>query len=323
MYIRNAIDLPEQEILKAHARAKEDLLAEVASRTGLVLNPNVLTLGFARRAATYKRAKLLFTDPERLMKIAAEAGGLQILYAGKAHPQDVPGKALIQHVVEEAHKLSNDMLRIVYLENYAWDLGALLTAGVDVWVNTPRRPYEASGTSGMKAAMNGVPSLSILDGWWIEGCIEGVTGWAIEDGANDAEEAHSLYSKLENCSGSALPRRSGEVGAADANDAGVQWLVLQHQPHGEAVRAQCVLPCEAARPCPSGRSSLRTLRRASGVVLKGEPDAARLLYWCARQGALTRRCKSSTHPARGSVSRTARVFIARWDPEEAGGKALL
>ncbi len=198
LYIRSAIDLPEQEILKAHTRAKEDLLTEVATRTGLVLNPRVLTLGFARRAATYKRANLLFTDPERLLKIATEAGGLQILYAGKAHPQDFPGKALIHDVIEVAHKLSNDMLRIVYLENYGWDLGALLTAGVDVWVNTPRRPYEASGTSGMKAALNGVPSLSILDGWWIEGCIEGVTGWAIEDGANDAEEAQSLYSKLEN-----------------------------------------------------------------------------------------------------------------------------
>ena len=101
---------------------------------------------------------------------------MQILYAGKAHPQDDPGKALIQQVVEEAAELSMNDLRIVYLENYAWDLGALMTAGVDVWVNTPRRPYEASGTSGMKAAMNGVPSLSILDGWWIEGCIEGVHG---------------------------------------------------------------------------------------------------------------------------------------------------
>ena len=176
---------------------RKNLLAEVGSRTGLVLNPKVLTLGFARRAATYKRATLLFTDPERLKEIAAKAGGLQILYAGKAHPQDEPGKALIQQVVAEAARLSNADLRIVYLENYAWDLGARLTAGVDVWVNTPRRPYEASGTSGMKAAMNGVPSLSILDGWWIEGCIEGVTGWAIEDGANDAEEAHSLYTKLE------------------------------------------------------------------------------------------------------------------------------
>jgi starch phosphorylase len=197
LYLRNAIDLPEQEIMKTHVRAKEVLLAEVASRTGLVLNPRVLTLGFARRAATYKRASLLFTDPERLLKIATQAGGLQILYAGKAHPQDIPGKALIHDVIEVARKLSNDVLRIVYLENYGWDLGALLTAGVDVWVNTPRRPYEASGTSGMKAALNGVPSLSILDGWWIEGCVEGVTGWAIEDGADDAEEAVSLYNKLE------------------------------------------------------------------------------------------------------------------------------
>ena len=101
-------------------------------------------------------------------------------------------------MVEEAAKLSSDVLRIVYLENYDWGLGAALTAGVDVWVNTPKRPYEASGTSGMKAALNGVPSLSILDGWWIEGCIEGFTGWAIEDGADDTEEANSLYLKLEN-----------------------------------------------------------------------------------------------------------------------------
>lgn len=198
LYMRNAIDLPLNEMLSAHARAKEGLLAEVGSRTGLVLNPRVLTLGFARRVATYKRASLMFTDPERLVRIAEKAGGLQILYAGKAHPQDEPGKALIRHVVERAHSLASDLLHIVYLENYAWDLGALLTAGVDVWVNTPRRPYEASGTSGMKAALNGVPSLSILDGWWIEGCIEGVTGWAIEDGANDGDEAEHLYRKLEN-----------------------------------------------------------------------------------------------------------------------------
>ncbi len=197
LYLRNAIDIPESAMLSAHARAKEELLAEVGSRTGLVLDPKVLTLGFARRVATYKRATLMFSDTERLKEIAAKAGGLQILYAGKAHPQDDPGKALIQQVVGEAGRLASGTLRIVYLENYAWDLGARLTAGVDVWVNTPRRPYEASGTSGMKAAMNGVPSLSILDGWWIEGCVEGFTGWAIEDGADDAAEAHSLYSKLE------------------------------------------------------------------------------------------------------------------------------
>jgi starch phosphorylase len=197
LYLRNSIDLPEAEILAAHARAKEELLAEVGSRTGVVLSPKVLTLGFARRAATYKRADLLLTDTARLAAIAKAAGGLQILYAGKAHPQDGPGKAIIQHVVEEAARLSDDTLRILYLENYDWGLGAKLTAGVDVWVNTPRRPYEASGTSGMKAAMNGVPSLSILDGWWIEGHIEGVTGWAIEDGADDQEEAESMYRKLE------------------------------------------------------------------------------------------------------------------------------
>ena len=194
--LRNAIELPETTILAAHARAKDELLAEVASRTGVVLNPRVLTLGFARRAATYKRAGLMFTYPEQLQEIATRAGGLQVLYAGKAHPQDEPGKALVRQVVEDAARLSNETLRIVYLENYAWDLGALMTAGVDVWVNNPRRPYEASGTSGMKAALNGVPSLSILDGWWIEGCIEGMTGWAIEDGSNDEQEAAAFYRKL-------------------------------------------------------------------------------------------------------------------------------
>jgi starch phosphorylase len=197
LYLRNAIDLPEEEILAAHDQNKEELLAEVAKRTDLVFNPKVLTLGFARRAATYKRANLLFPDPRRLMEIATKAGGLQIIFAGKAHPQDDPGKALIQEVVADAARLSNDLLRIVYLENYDWNLGALLTAGVDVWVNTPRRPYEASGTSGMKAALNGVPSLSILDGWWIEGCIEGFTGWAIENGDDDPTEANELYHKLE------------------------------------------------------------------------------------------------------------------------------
>jgi glycogen phosphorylase len=197
LYLRNAIDLKERDILAAHARSKEGLLAEVGTRTGVVLDPKVLTLGFARRVATYKRATLLFTDRDRLVEIANQAGGLQIVYAGKAHPQDEPGKALIQKVIEDAQKVSGSPLKVVYLENYAWDLGALLTSGVDVWVNTPKRPYEASGTSGMKAALNGVPSLSILDGWWIEGCIEGVTGWAIEDGANDEEEAIALYRKLE------------------------------------------------------------------------------------------------------------------------------
>jgi starch phosphorylase len=195
--LRYAIDIPEEEIESAHAAAKQLLIDAVAQRAGVALKPDVFTIGFARRAATYKRADLLFTDPERLVRCAHERGGLQIIYSGKAHPADEPGKAKIQHVIELAKKLNSDVLQIVYLENYEWTLGALLTGGVDVWLNTPKRPYEASGTSGMKAALNGVPSLSILDGWWIEGWIEGVTGWAIEDHEDEAAEANSLYDQLE------------------------------------------------------------------------------------------------------------------------------
>lgn len=195
--LRYIISIPEEEIVRAHSENKQILFDEVAKRTGERLNPELLTIGFARRAATYKRADLLFSEPEHLVRIANQSGGLQILYAGKAHPADEPGKALIRRVVELANQYRSDLLRIVYLENYNWELGALLTSGVDIWLNTPRRPYEASGTSGMKAALNGVPSLSILDGWWIEGCLEGLTGWAIENGASDEEEAASLYRKLE------------------------------------------------------------------------------------------------------------------------------
>ena len=195
--LRYAIDIPEEEIESAHSAAKQLLIDAVAKRTGVALKPDVFTIGFARRAATYKRADLLFTDPERLVSCAHERGGLQIIYSGKAHPADEPGKAKIRHVIELAKKLNSDALQIVYLENYEWTLGALLTGGVDVWLNTPKRPYEASGTSGMKAALNGVPSLSILDGWWIEGWIEGVTGWAIEDHEDEGAEANSLYDHLE------------------------------------------------------------------------------------------------------------------------------
>ena len=195
--LRYAIDIPEQEIEDAHHAAKQILLAEVAARTGTVLDVDVFTIGFARRAATYKRMDLLFTDPNRLVALAKEFGGLQILYAGKAHPADEPGKAKIKRVIELAHELSDGLLKILYLENYEWRLGALLTGGVDLWLNTPKRPYEASGTSGMKAALNGVPSLSILDGWWIEGWIEGVTGWEIEDYESETGESASLYDQLE------------------------------------------------------------------------------------------------------------------------------
>ena len=124
-------------------------------------------------------------------------GGLQILYGGKAHPHDEPAKCLIRRIFEVAREINPDAVKVIYLENYEWELGALLTAGVDLWLNTPRRPYEASGTSGMKAALNGVPSLSILDGWWIEGCIEGFTGWAIPDRDTQEEEVAALYDRLE------------------------------------------------------------------------------------------------------------------------------
>ncbi len=196
-YLRSVYGISPANVAATHRKGKLRLMAEVASRTGQTFDPNVLTLGFARRVATYKRASLLFTDPARLVAIAEKIGGLQILFAGKAHPADTAGKGLIREVFASAALLNSSALKIVYLENYDWELGALLTQGVDVWVNTPRRPYEASGTSGMKAALNGVPSLSILDGWWIEGCAENTTGWAIEDGESEEIEAASLYQKLE------------------------------------------------------------------------------------------------------------------------------
>jgi len=196
-YFRSVYGIDPARIAAAHNKGKLRLFSTVAKRAGHHFNPNVLTLGFARRVATYKRASLLLHDPARLVAIAEKIGGLQILYAGKAHPADTAGKGLIRDVFASAAKLNSSALKIFYIENYDWELGALLTQGVDVWVNTPRRPYEASGTSGMKAALNGVPSLSILDGWWIEGCAENTTGWAIEDGEDEAAEATSLYEKLE------------------------------------------------------------------------------------------------------------------------------
>jgi glycogen phosphorylase len=197
-YFRSIYGVSPARIANCHVQTKQRLLAAVAERTGEQFNPKMLTLGFARRVATYKRASLLLHDPKRLSKIARKIGGLQILYAGKAHPADTAGKGLIKDVFAAASSLEASGVRILYLENYDWELGGLLTQGVDVWVNTPRRPYEASGTSGMKAALNGVPSLSVLDGWWIEGCAENVTGWAIDDADNEDAEAASLYDKLEN-----------------------------------------------------------------------------------------------------------------------------
>jgi starch phosphorylase len=199
-YLRYAIGIPTADIRQAHAQAKKGLLQQIKWLTGTQLDEKVFTLGFARRATGYKRADLLFTDPERLKEIARSVGSFQLVYAGKAHPRDEAGKAIIRRIFEAAAVLAHDV-RVVYLENYDMALGKLICSGVDIWLNTPLRPQEASGTSGMKAALNGVPSFSVLDGWWIEGHIEGATGWSIGDRdsiENDsAAEALSLYEKLE------------------------------------------------------------------------------------------------------------------------------
>jgi starch phosphorylase len=201
--LRYALTIPNPEIWQAHMTAKRTLIHLVNREYNSGMDFNVLTLGFARRAATYKRADLLFTNMKRLKTIAAQSQGLQIIYAGKAHPRDQQGKELIQRIHQAKDSLRNE-IKMAYLANYDMDLGGLITAGVDLWLNTPQPPMEASGTSGMKAALNGVPSLSILDGWWIEGCIEHITGWAIgklpdtEDRSRDrTHDADSLYEKLE------------------------------------------------------------------------------------------------------------------------------
>jgi starch phosphorylase len=196
--LRYAVALPLPELDKAHREAKRQLFQMVEARRGVALDPDALTLGFARRATAYKRADLLFSDPEQLKHISRH-GRVQLIYAGKAHPRDKMGKDMIRRVFEAASELGR-WVDVVYLENYDMDTAKLLCGGVDVWVNTPRKPQEASGTSGMKAALNGVPSLSVLDGWWIEGHVENVTGWAIGDDwepSTDEEDAAALYQKLE------------------------------------------------------------------------------------------------------------------------------
>jgi starch phosphorylase len=195
--LRQALRIPADDLRRAHAEAKHALLTEVRRLTGRALAESALTIGFARRATAYKRADLVFSDVARLGAIR-KLGPLQLVFAGKAHPRDEGGKEIIQRIARWARELGEE-IPVVYLPNYGVDLARLLVSGCDVWLNTPRRPLEASGTSGMKAAHNGVPSLSVLDGWWLEGHIEGVTGWAIGDGAKpatDEEEAGDLYAKL-------------------------------------------------------------------------------------------------------------------------------
>ena len=201
--LAKASEIPNREVWDAHTKAKANLLTYVEKANGVTMDPEALTIGFARRATGYKRSTLIFSDLHRLTDINRKQK-IQMIFAGKAHPKDTDGKQLIKQIHDYANKLK-DQVSIVYLENYNMDIAGKLTSGVDVWLNTPLPPLEASGTSGMKAAHNGVINFSVLDGWWMEGCIEGVTGWAI--GPHPTEllveserrelELQDLYSKLE------------------------------------------------------------------------------------------------------------------------------
>jgi starch phosphorylase len=198
-----AFEINDQEVWEAHQTEKKRLLSYVGFTTGILMDPEILTIGFARRAATYKRGDLLFHDIERLVKICS--GKVQFIFSSKAHPKDFPGKEVIKKIIAASKKIANDDVKIAFLPNYSMDIGALMTAGVDIWLNTPMRPREASGTSGMKATHNGVPNFSVLDGWWIEGHEEDITGWGIGPDPEETsliendnhEDAESLYNKLE------------------------------------------------------------------------------------------------------------------------------
>jgi starch phosphorylase len=192
-----ADSIPDAAIWEAHLTAKARLIDMVKTLTGVELDPKIPIIGFARRMTAYKRADLLFSNLERLKSIAQQRS-FQIVLAGKAHPHDETGKQMIELLHRHMREL-RDLIRIAYLPNYDMDIALAMVSGVDIWLNTPLRPLEASGTSGMKAALNGVPQLSVLDGWWIEGCIEGVTGWAIGDTSQseNGNDAISLYDKLE------------------------------------------------------------------------------------------------------------------------------
>ncbi len=199
--LRYALGIPPAEIRQAHAEAKNALIEAINARTNAGFDLRAFTIGSARRVTAFKRPTLLFHDPGRLRRLAARYGRLQVALAGKAHPQDAEAKELIRRLVHFGRTLGPEVA-IAYMPSYDLGLAKRIIAGVDLWLNTPMPPHEASGTSGMKAAHNGVPSLSIFDGWWLEGHIEGVTGWAIgprERGAgrSDAEDAADLYRVLE------------------------------------------------------------------------------------------------------------------------------
>jgi len=193
----------DDAVWKAHRRTKAQLIEQVSERTGITLDLDLPTLGYARRMTPYKRPQLMFSDLDRLAAIA-ERQPFQIVISGKAHPKDGGGHEAIHSILEHAARLDG-RLKVAFVPAYNMMIAKTLVAGVDVWVNTPIPPLEASGTSGMKAALNGVPNFSVLDGWWVEGCQEAVNGWAIgTDGGDISDVAHAtaFYDKLE---GTILP----------------------------------------------------------------------------------------------------------------------
>ena len=194
--LRNAQRLEKKDVWNAHQSAKKRMINYVYQRTGEKLDEGILTIGNARRETAYKRTDLILWDIERLLRIGK--GKLQLVLGGKSHPNEEGGKRIIYNSVQSSKILRDRGIPTVFIEDYDMNAGAFLTAGVDLWLNTPRKPYESSGTSGMKAAHNGIPQFSTLDGWWIYGCKEGVTGWAIGDlRSGDNEDKDSLYKKLE------------------------------------------------------------------------------------------------------------------------------
>ena len=200
--LRSAFSINKDEIWKTHLDVKKTLIDFVNDRYNAGMNYNDFTIGFARRQTEYKRPELLISNPERLINIANNVGPIQIIYSGKAHPNDETGKKSIKQIFDTMKSIDNS-IKIAFIHNYNMTIGKMITAGVDLWLNTPRRPMEASGTSGMKAAHNGVPQFGTLDGWWIEGCIENITGWSIgpektEDDISDDEiDRNELFNKLE------------------------------------------------------------------------------------------------------------------------------
>ena len=268
--------IPDEALWDAHASAKRVLIDRVKALTGIELKLEVPILAFARRMTAYKRPDLLFSDLERLKRIA-RASPFQVVIAGKAHPNDEPGKQLIETLIRHGRELAG-VIPIAFLPNYGMRIALELVSGADVWLNTPLRPLEASGTSGMKAAFNGVPSLSILDGWWIEGCIEG------RNGLGDRRRlvvrrgwgCGVVVRQARDHGPAAVSLRCPCVGAGDERRDRQERCLLQQPPDDAALRDRSVYPMirAAAAPCPLP-SSARHLTTAGpgsmGPVRSLEP----------------------------------------------------